>query len=127
MGVAAIAVMFSTLLTLFDGAPRIMRQAIGIQENNRAAFLLMFALQAFGVLIIIQVFGRSFVHFINFATSVSFAAAPCIAFFNHRVIMSDDMPAADRPGIIMRLWSLVSLIALTVIAVYFFTSRLGLM
>lgn len=125
VGTATIVVMFSTLLTLFDGAPRVMRQAFGKSEDNNKVFLTLFAVQAAGVLLIIQFFGSSFASFINFATSISFATAPFIAFFNHRAIMSKDVPEGSKPGLILRYWSIMATIILMLIGAYYYSYQLG--
>ena len=126
VGGAAIIVMFSTMLTLFDGAPRVMRQVIGKDENDKKVFMILFIVQATGVLLIIQFFGTSFTSFINFATSISFATAPFIAIFNHRAIISKDIPENCRPGPLLRYWSIAAILILLLVGGYYFSYQFGL-
>ena len=125
VGGAAIVVMFSTMLTLFDGAPRVMRHLFGFAEDNKRAFLAFLILQAIGVISIVYFFGSSFSTFINFATSTAFATAPFIAYYNYRAIMSDDIPEEAKPKQALRVWNYVSVGVLLVIGIYYFLNLLG--
>lgn len=125
VGGAAIIVMFSTMLTLFDGAPRVMRQLFGFSENNKRAFLIFLVLQAIGVILIVYFFGSSFSTFINFATSTAFATAPFIAIYNYRAVMSSEIPDEAKPRPYLRIWNFVSAGLLFVIGGYYFLNLLG--
>lgn len=125
VGAAALMVMFSTMITLFDGAPRVMCKVIGLDAKSQPVFISLFLAQMIGVLLIVHFFTASFAAFINFATSVSFATAPFIALLNHRAIMREDVPADAKPGAAMRFWSIGSIIALAAITIYFFTAQLS--
>lgn len=121
IGAAAILAMLSTMVALFDGAPRMMRRALGVNENNRVIFCLMFAGQLSGVLIIIWLFAASFRSFIDFITSVSFATAPFIAYFNHKLMFSDDIPQTMQPSRILWCWSWFGILSMGIFGLYFFT------
>ncbi|MBT5766052.1 divalent metal cation transporter [Emcibacteraceae bacterium] len=125
VGGAAIVVMFSTMLTLFDGAPRVMRQLFGFSETNKKAFLGFLILQAIGVISIVYFFGSSFSTFINFATSTAFATAPFIAIYNYRAIMNDDIPDEAKPRPYLRIWNFISAGVLFVIGIYYFLNLFG--
>lgn len=126
VGGAAIVVMFSTMLTLFDGAPRVMRQLFGFSATNKKAFLVFLILQAIGVISIVYFFGSSFSTFINFATSAAFATAPFIAIYNYRAIMNDDIPDEAKPRSYLRIWNFVSAGVLFAIGIYYFLNLFGL-
>jgi Mn2+/Fe2+ NRAMP family transporter len=126
IGAAAILAMLSTMVALFDGAPRMMRRALRVNESNRVIFCLMFAGQLSGVLIIIWLFASSFRSFIDFITSVSFATAPFIAYFNHKLMFSEDIPKAMQPSRTLCCWSWLSIVCMGIFGLYFFTlSMLG--
>jgi len=125
IAVAAIAVMFSTLLTLVDGCPRsyatIIRRLKQDPDDSEVAesttsYSWLVIAQVIGVVLVLFVFFRSFSAFIDFATSISFIAAPFIAFFNHRAIFSDMVPRAQRPGRGMYLASCLSIAAMAAVA-----------
>ena len=125
MGGMAFILLFTTMLTLFDGAPRVMRSAVGASLTDRRTFLVLFGVQLLGVLLIIQFFAGSFGTFIDFAAGLGFATAPFIAFLNHKAISSADTSQAVRPGIILTLWNYAAILVFTVIAAYFFLSGFG--
>ena len=125
IAVAAIAVMFSTLLTLVDGCPRSyatiirrLKQESGDKKGADSAtgYAWLVITQVVGVVFVLVAFFRNFSAFIDFATSVSFIAAPFIAFFNHRAIFSDIVPRAHRPGRGMYLASYLSIAAMGAVA-----------
>ena len=120
IGTAAILAMLSTMVALFDGAPRMMRRALRINENNRVVFCLMFAGQLSGVLIIIWLFSSSFRSFIDFITSVSFATAPFIAYCNHKLMFSDDIPKSMQPSRTLWYWSWLGIISMGLFGLCFF-------
>ena len=120
IGTAAILAMLSTMMTLFDGAPRLMRGALGISEDNRLVFCLMFAGQLLGVLLIIALFASSFRTFIDFITSVSFATAPFIAYFNHKLMFSEDVPEDIKPNKALWVWSYTGIAFMALCGLYFF-------
>jgi len=123
VGSAAILVMFSTMLALFDGAPRIARRALGFDSDSRLLFGIMFAVQLVGVLIIISLFKGSFRSFIDFATSFSFATTPFIAYYNYRLMGSDPDNKSLVLGKALRLWSWLGIISMALFGVYFFLMR----
>ena len=126
VGIAAIVVMFSTMLTLFDGGPRVMRQVFGFEESNKKVFLMFLALQAAGVMAILYFFASSFASFINFSTSMSFATAPFIAIFNYRALMNSDVPDEAKPGNVLRYWNFISAAVLFFIGIYYFLNFFGM-
>lgn len=113
------------MLTLFDGAPRVMRQLFGFSETNKKAFLGFLVLQAIGVILIVYFFGSSFSTFINFTTSTAFATAPFIAIYNYRAIMNDDIPDEAKPRPYLRIWNFISAGVLFVIGIYYFLNLFG--
>jgi Mn2+/Fe2+ NRAMP family transporter len=119
IGVVALAVMFSTVLTVIDGFPRVYanvsRRLLGnpagfSEERLYLAFLIVQAAVALALLIYLL---QSFGVFIDFATTAGFVTAPVIAFLNHRVIGSARIPAPDRPPPWLKAWSAAGVAALS--------------
>jgi Mn2+/Fe2+ NRAMP family transporter len=114
--IAAMTAMFSTTLAVTDAYPRVIRAMIevsgaaredgsGLQlDLHRGRYVTTLLIATIGALVIILYFGQRFTLLIDFATTVSFLAAPVLAWLNIRVITADFMPEQHRPGAgIMRL------------------------
>ncbi len=108
IAVAALTAMFSTTLAVSDAYPRAIREFIevgGVADENdpapnlhRGRFVSALLLVTIGTLIIIHYFGQRFTLLIDFATTVSFLAAPLIAWLNIRLLTSEHTPAEHQPG-----------------------------
>lgn len=110
IGVAALAVMFSTVIAVVDAFPRVyativQRLSAGASSrlNEERLYLAFMAAQALAALGLLLYMLASFGVFIDFATTAGFVIAPVIALLNHRVIGS--APATVRPPAWLRLWS----------------------
>ena len=95
IGLCALAVMFSTVLTVLDGYPRVLSSLLGLIKNpssksrsaNRSYNLGVIVHISLGYLLIIF-FIDSFKGLIDMAATVAFISAPVIAVFNHRAMCS---------------------------------------
>jgi len=125
IAIAALAVMLSSVLALLDGCPRTLARVIQEwrtgQFNARAdtmtrLYTILLITQVIGGSLILLLFLKSFTGFIDFATSVAFLAAPFLAYFNHRAMISDEIPIELQPGGFMRAWSVLGIIVLAVCA-----------
>lgn len=122
MGLAALLVMISTVVTVVDGFPRViaalamqMRLAfrspaevpaeVPSHEGERSVYRAAFAVLAAGALAILIWGMASFTALIDLATTLSFLTAPVLALFNHRAVHAPEVPVALRPGLAMTLWS----------------------
>lgn len=127
---AALATMLSTTLTVIDAFPRVLRalveQAAATDEDrdrpdparHRALYLSGLALIVVGALGVIAVFGAQFTALIDFITTVSFLAAPVVAWLNLRLLTGRWTPEHARPGPALRglSWAgLVFLVAFSLI------------
>ena len=120
IGVAALAVMFSTVITVIDGFPRVYanvsRRLLGTsaagfgEERLYLGFLVAQAAVALALLLYLL---QSFNVFIDFATTAGFVTAPVIAFLNHRVIGATTIPEPDRPPRWLKAWSAAGVTVLT--------------
>lgn len=124
---AALAVMWSTLIALMDGAPRITERVFGIvtgqPANAKSRYSIFLIIQFFGVAAILIFLLRGFATFIDFATSMGFLVAPAMAYYNYRSITSPDIPEEFRPSARLTLWSWVGVVAMTGFAVSYFLLR----
>jgi len=125
IAIAALAVMLSSVLALLDGCPRTLARVIQEwrtgQFNARAdtmtrLYTILLITQVIGGSLILILFLKSFTGFIDFATSVAFLAAPFLAYFNHRAMISNEIPIELQPGGFMRAWSVLGIIVLAVCA-----------
>lgn len=110
IAVAALTAMFSTTLAVTDAYPRVIRAMIEVSgaasedstgrqlDLHRGRYVTALLIVTIGALIIILYFGQRFTLLIDFATTVSFLAAPLLAWLNLRVVTADFMPAQHRPG-----------------------------
>ncbi|WP_420823073.1 NRAMP family divalent metal transporter [Wenzhouxiangella limi] len=110
IAIAALTAMFSTTLAVTDAYPRVLRAVIEISgaarvdrtgrqlDLHRGRYITALLIVTIGALMIILFFGQRFTVLIDFATTVSFLAAPLLAWLNIRVITADFMPEQHRPG-----------------------------
>ena len=110
IGVAALAVMFSTVIAVVDAFPRVYATIVRrlfpgatSRLDEERLYLAFMGAQALAALALLLYLLASFGVFIDFATTAGFVIAPVIAFLNHRVIGS--APAAVRPPAWLKLWS----------------------
>ncbi len=124
IAVAALAVMLSTVIANLDACPRIasavFKDLVPASRKLKLDFQKVFlVVQVIGSSLILVLFLKSFKTFIDFATSVAFVTAPLLAYFNHRAMYSDEVPLDQRPGTIMRLWSLAGMVVMFSVAVIY--------
>ena len=133
VGLAALSVMFTTLLTVLDGMPRLLSKILESLELNNSAvnqketatnhppyFLLtIFSIAILAVSILIFLM-RNFTSFIDFVTIVSFLVAPVIAVLNHLVIFGKTVAIDKRPRNLMRIWSLLAIVFLVTLSLCYF-------
>ncbi|MCH9693319.1 MAG: divalent metal cation transporter [Gammaproteobacteria bacterium] len=133
VGVSAFFVMFTTLMTVLDGMPRLVATGIiGLQGNDRGRheqldgsrllYATMALLAAAAVLVLLKLM-QSFQAFIDFVTITAFLVAPLTALLNHLVVVGDEVPIKYQPSIAMRSWSILGILIMTVLAVLFIYMR----
>ena len=126
----AFTAMFSTLLTVLDAHPRVMRHMIG-QFAGRPALQTHIGLYR-GLLLVIPAcsllvlygLGSRFTVMIDLATTLSFLTAPILAWLNYRLVTSAQVPANARPGPGMRWLSRAGLVFLSAFALIYAGWRL---
>ncbi len=128
----AVAVMFSTTLTVLDALPRsvvvVARRFRADEKKQDAAsptrelcrtrgYWAALAVIAAGALLIISgVQGDGFRRLIDLATTLSFLGTPLLAWFNHRAMVSAEVPADHRPGRGLLAWSWLGIVFWTLFA-----------
>lgn len=117
---AALAVMLSTVLAVLDGFPRVYTAVVlrlfpgreWAEDRLYRAFLGLHILSSLAILLaLLSTFGA----FIDFITALGFLTAPMIAYLNHRIMFSDDMPPDRRPAPWLRHWSMGAVVVLAAV------------
>lgn len=117
IGMAALAVMFSTTLTVLDGFPRALAVLVARYRSmeqpwtgpeptgaNRADvarapwYWAAIAVQTAGALALLQWWLSSLSSFVDVATTLSFLTAPVLAALNHRAVTGPEVPPEHRPA-----------------------------
>lgn len=123
VSIAAVGVMFTTLITILDGMPRMLASMVSaffadpedisplkteatksLDGTRSLLFATLFL--SFIAIFCLFFFLTSFKGFIDFVTISAFVIGPCIAIVNHFVIFNQDFPEDKQPGTFMKLWSL---------------------
>ena len=119
--ITAIAVMYSTLLAITDGFPRMISQFISAlgwiaNENppTRTSYLWSMAAVIGSACCLLIFLLDSFTAFIDLVTITGFLAAPLVAFANQLALSGDNVPLANRPGIWLKRWNLLAIVTLSV-------------
>ena len=118
VGATALLVMYSTLLTVLDGFARNLATLSDIVFPGRIsrsyeASVVIIVLSALAV---IGAFMKSFTSFIDFSGALIFILGPFYAGLNHRAMFSPEVPIANRPGPVIRIWSLLGIGVMTLVA-----------
>jgi Mn2+/Fe2+ NRAMP family transporter len=107
--IAALSTMFSTTLAVADAYPRVLAAIAGAAAaaNNgvidarpprRGPYLAAVAVVSGGALLVLRFAGEGFTRLIDFATTLSFVAAPLIAWITLRAVTAPHVPPHARPG-----------------------------
>ena len=127
--VAAVAVMYSTLLAATDSYARTLTR---IYLNWRAAeqpwvvesgrnyiviYIVIASALSLGGLAVFMLFASSFRVLLGLATSAAFITAPMIAFLVHRAMTVDELSVDARPGQGLRVYSLFCILLLSLFAI----------
>lgn len=133
VGIAAMFVMFSTLLTALDGFSRLLASGIELTRKtqvpstptkliyvSQTACMVFLGLAASSVLLFLT---GSFKVFIDFVTITAFTVSPIAALLNHLSITSAAVPDHLQPSNFMKTWSLIGITILGGLSVTFIYIR----
>lgn len=108
---AAFSIMFGTVIAVFDGYSRALRRCaeLALPRRRSLPYPAFLAAIAAGSLAVALQFGESLKDLVDFATSVSFLAAPAIAIINYRLVAGSHLDRAMRPGAALRALSVAGI------------------
>ena len=138
IGLVAVAVMFSTVLTGLDGYPRAVVSLVSIfaaerspsgrlpaAGTNRAVYAASLIVLVLGSTFILYAFVTSLHLIVDLASTIVFLFAPVVAWLNHRVMCSRAIPEAARPGRGLRALSILGIVWLAGFSAYYLFLRAG--
>ncbi len=129
---SAFAVMFGTIIAVFDGYSRALQRTVELlftkkEQEIRTKFrsfyvLFLFVIMA-GSLIVVLQFAGNLREIVDFATVLSSMIAPVIAIFNFRLVTGKFLDKDVQPSIWLKVLSFAGILFLTGFAVYFLLTR----
>lgn len=136
IGLIAVAVMFSTVLTGLDGYPRAVVSLVNIfageksptgqlpsEGTNRVVYAVSLIVLAIGSILVLRLLVTSLQLIVDFASTVVFLFAPVVAWLNHRVMTSPEIPEGARPSRGLRDLSVLGIVWLTAFSLYYLALR----
>jgi len=128
VALAAFITMFSTSVTCVDGYPRalaasLQRMVPALENRFKPLYFSVVVITALLSLLVVGRYKNSLKALLDVAMILSFLAAPVFAIINYRIVTSDFMPVADRPGIKMRILSWLGILFLAGFSLVFIVSR----
>jgi Mn2+/Fe2+ NRAMP family transporter len=107
--IAALSTMFSTTLAVADAYPRVLAAIAGAaaagagaaadaRAPRRGPYLAAVGVVSGGALLVLMFAGEGFTRLIDFATTLSFVAAPLIAWITLGAVTAPHVPRHARPG-----------------------------
>jgi Mn2+/Fe2+ NRAMP family transporter len=109
VAVSVLTTMFSTLLTVLDAYPRVLvagfvqYRSFPEPKQSKRLYWWLVLLLAFGALIVLQFFGSNMLALVDFSTTMSFLAAPLLAWWNLQLLKT--LPSAAQPSLFMLWWA----------------------
>jgi len=129
VGISAMLVMFTTLIAVLDGFPRLLATCLALLKRApddtelnieksailRGSTLFLVIAASLALLFLMS----SFQTFVDFVTITAFVVSPITAVLNHLAMFSPSVPAEYRPSALLRNWSLLGIVALSGLALMF--------
>lgn len=129
VGISAMFVMFTTLMTILDGFPRLLATGLFTLKSDHTGIVkrvdrtptlyTCIGLLVLGAVITLLFLMGSFSKFIDFVTITAFIVGPITAILNHIVMHSAAVPVEHRPSLLLRVWSILGIAVLTILAVLY--------
>ena len=129
---AAFAVMFGTIIAVFDGYSRSLQRTVEliftkkeevIRTKFRSFYIFFLFIILVGSLIVVLQFAGNLREIVDFATVLSFMIAPIIAIINFRLVTGKYLDKNVQPSIWLKVLSFAGILFLTGFAIYFLISR----
>ena len=127
--VTALTAMFSTILAIIDGYPRVIDRLTKAVQSGDPEFTARsqvsgpywFSMVGVGSLTVLflWLFVGSLTQMVDFVTTVAFLTGPILGYLNLRVMTSPRVPAEHRPGPWMRAFSYAGVAVLALVALTF--------
>ena len=130
---SAFAIMFGTIIAVFDGYSRSLKRTIELlftkNENiegikSRILYVVILLIIAIGSLVVIFQFGDNLKTLVDFATVLSFVVAPIIAILNFRLVTGKFLPKINPPSTIMKITSGAGIVFLIGFALIFLIMKI---
>lgn len=122
IGIAAFTTMFSTTLTTLDASPRALEKTVSLLFSKNNTYKYWMILLITGTIIILTSLLSEMGLLIKIATILSFLTAPFYAITNYIVITSKHTPKQAQPNIIMKIFSLTSIVLLLAFSIWYLTT-----
>lgn len=125
---AAFAVMFGTIIAVFDGYSRSLQRTVEliftkkeevIRTKFRSFYILFLFVILIGSLIVVLQFAGNLKEIVDFATVLSFLIAPIIAVINLRLVTGKYLEKNSQPSLWLKILSYLGILFLTGFAIYF--------
>lgn len=131
IGIAALATMFSTTLTVLDAYPRVLNPVVGAlgekvlrpKTQNKLKYMWM-AILVVGAIVLIVQFSGKMKMLVDLATTISFVTAPVLGFLNLKAMTSAHVDKKFQPSFVMRVLSWTGLVVLSAFAIYYLVLKL---
>jgi len=129
MAAIALLTMFTTALTVIDGYPRSLEASViqifpSMKNFSPKLYWIWVLFLSLVAVLIIGVFTSSMKTLLDFATIISFLAAPFFAFINYKVVTSNFIPQEHHPPKWLKALSLLGIIFLIGFTVIYIISRI---
>jgi Mn2+/Fe2+ NRAMP family transporter len=92
--------------------------------NSKSRYSIVLALLCCSALLVIQAVLSSFTRFMDMTSVIVFLIGPFLALLNHKAIFSNEVEKDNQPGVIIRAWSIISIISLFALMAVYIYSRL---
>ncbi len=129
---SAFAVMFGTIIAVFDGYSRSLKRTVELlfikndndsNSHSRLLYVVPLLIIATGSLVVIFQFGDNLKALVDFATVLSFVVAPIIAIFNLRLVTGKYLAKFAHPSFGMKILSVAGILFLGGFALFFLIAK----
>lgn len=126
IAIAALTTMTSTVITVIDAFPRVLKYSTEIvapplkKIKPKVANIIWIIILLSGSIVILKFFSKEgFKVLVDFATTISFLTAPLLGYMNYKVITAKNVPLEAQPKLWLKILSWLGLIVLSGFSVYY--------